>query len=145
MESEIAKAHRKARQREYYRKHRDKILAQSRKFIQDHPEKVKEYHENAARKRENGIGYYQRYYALNKDKLLEYAKKLAKTKPRKGEGIPAKVQQEDGSREKGKKRKNKPEPITAKHRQGKIPLPQSSPGRTPAVAPQPCSQQETRK
>lgn len=59
MESEIAKAHRKARQREYYRKHRDKILAQSRKFIQDHPEKIKEYHKNAARKRENGTGYYQ--------------------------------------------------------------------------------------
>ena len=83
MESETAKAHRKARQREYYRKHRDKILAQSRKFLQDHPEKVKEYHENAARKRENGIGYYQRYYALNKDKLLEYAKNWRKRNPEK--------------------------------------------------------------
>ena len=83
MESEVAKAHRKARQREYYRKHRDKILAQSRKFIQDHPEKVKEYHENAARKRENGTGYYQRYYALNKDKLLQYARSWRKRNPEK--------------------------------------------------------------
>lgn len=83
MESEIAKAHRQARQREYYRKHRDKILAQSRKYIKDHPEKVKEYHENAARKRENGIRYYQRYYALNKDKLLEYAKNWRKRNPEK--------------------------------------------------------------
>lgn len=83
MESETAKAHRKARQREYYRKHRDKILAQSRKFIQDHPEKIKEYHKNAARKRENGTGYYQRYYALNKDKLLEYAKNWRKRNPEK--------------------------------------------------------------
>lgn len=83
MESEIAKAHRKARQREYYRKHRDKILAQSRKFILDHPEKVKEYHENAARKQENGTGYYQRYYALNKDKLLQYARSWRKRNPEK--------------------------------------------------------------
>ena len=50
MESEVAKAHRKARQREYYRKHRDKMLAYSRRYIKDHPEKVKEYQQRYNRK-----------------------------------------------------------------------------------------------
>lgn len=62
MESEKAKSDRIARQREYYLKHRDKMLAYSRKYIKDHPEKKKLYRENAAKKRANGIGYYQRYY-----------------------------------------------------------------------------------
>lgn len=43
MESEKAKSNRIARQREYYLKHRDKMLAYSHKYIKDHPEKVKEY------------------------------------------------------------------------------------------------------
>lgn len=43
MESEKAKSDRIARQREYYLKNRDKMLAYSRKYIKDHPEKVKEY------------------------------------------------------------------------------------------------------
>lgn len=41
MESEKAKSDRIARQREYYLKHRDKMLAYSRKYIKDHPEKAK--------------------------------------------------------------------------------------------------------
>lgn len=71
MESEKAKSDRIARQHEYYLKHRDKMLAYSRKYIKDHPEKKKLYRENAAKKRANGIGYYQRYYQRNKEKLLE--------------------------------------------------------------------------
>lgn len=45
MESEKAKSDRLARQREYYLKHRDKMLAYSRKYIKDHPEKKKLYRE----------------------------------------------------------------------------------------------------
>ena len=41
MASEEAKSKQKERQREYYLKHRDKMLAYSRKYIKDHPEKVK--------------------------------------------------------------------------------------------------------
>ena len=37
MESEKAKSDRIARQREYYLKNRDKMLAYSRKYIKDHP------------------------------------------------------------------------------------------------------------
>lgn len=54
MESEKAKSDRIARQREYYLKHRDKMLAYSRKYIKDHPEKQKLYRENEAKKRANG-------------------------------------------------------------------------------------------
>ena len=43
MESEKAKSDRLARQREYYLKHRDKMLAYSRKYIKEHPEKKKLY------------------------------------------------------------------------------------------------------
>lgn len=71
MSKEEAKSKQKERQREYYLKHRDKMLAYSRKYIKDHPEKKKLYRENAAKKRANGIGYYQRYYQRNKEKLLE--------------------------------------------------------------------------
>lgn len=69
MESEEATLRRQARQREYYLKHRDKMLAYSRKYIKEHPEKQKLYRENAAKKRANGKGYYQRYYLLNKEKI----------------------------------------------------------------------------
>ena len=74
MESEEAKSKQKERQREYYLKHREKLLAYSRKYIQEHPEKMKLYKENAAKKRANGTGYYQRYYQRNKEKLLENSK-----------------------------------------------------------------------
>ena len=43
MASEEAKSKQKERQREYYLKHRDKMLAYFRKYVKDHPEKVKEY------------------------------------------------------------------------------------------------------
>ena len=49
MESEKAKSDRLARQREYYLKHRDKMLAYSRKYRLEHPEKMKLYKENAAK------------------------------------------------------------------------------------------------
>ena len=39
MSKEKAKSDSIARQREYYLKHRDKMLAYSRKYIKDHPEK----------------------------------------------------------------------------------------------------------
>nr|DAQ79516.1 MAG TPA: hypothetical protein [Caudoviricetes sp.] len=83
MESEEATLRRQARQREYYLKHRDKMLAYSRKYIQEHPEKMKLYKENAAKKRENGTGYYQRYYQRNKEKLLENSKRWFKNHPEK--------------------------------------------------------------
>lgn len=50
MESEEATLRRQARQREYYLKHREKLLAYSRKYIKEHPEKQKLYRENAAKK-----------------------------------------------------------------------------------------------
>lgn len=43
MESEEATLRRQARQREYYLKHREKLLAYSRKYIKEHPEKQKLY------------------------------------------------------------------------------------------------------
>ena len=55
MESEEATLRRQARQREYYLKHRDKMLAYSRKYIKEHPEKQKLYreiHQGASRKAE---------------------------------------------------------------------------------------------
>ena len=84
MASEEAKSKQKERQREYYLKHRDKMLAYSRKYIKDHPEKQKLYRENAAKKRANGIGYYQRYYQRNKEnrnggKALQASKGLERT------------------------------------------------------------------
>lgn len=83
MQSEEAKSKQKERQREYYLKHRDKMLAYSRKYIKDHPEKQKLYRENAAKKRANGIGYNQRYYQRNKEKLLEKSKSWRQNHPEK--------------------------------------------------------------
>lgn len=83
MASEEAKSKQKERKREYYLKHRDKMLAYSRKYIKDHPEKQKLYRENAAKKRANGIGYYQRYYQRNKEKLLEKSKSWRQNHPEK--------------------------------------------------------------
>lgn len=74
MESETAESKRKARNREYYLKHREKMLAYSRRYFQEHPEKQKLYRENAARKRADGTGYYQRYYQRNKERLLASSK-----------------------------------------------------------------------
>lgn len=79
MQSEEAKSKQKERQREYYLKHRDKMLAYSRKYIKDHPEKQKLYRENAAKERANGTGYYQR----NKEKLLEKSKSWRQNHPEK--------------------------------------------------------------
>lgn len=59
------------------------MLAYSRKYIKDHPEKQKLYRENAAKKRANGIGYYQRYYQRNKEKLLEKSKSWRQNHPEK--------------------------------------------------------------
>lgn len=83
MASEEAKSKQKERQREYYLKHRDKMLVYSRKYIKDHPEKQKLYRENAAKKRANGIGYNQRYYQRNKEKLLEKSKSWRQNHPEK--------------------------------------------------------------
>lgn len=83
MESEETKSKRKHWQQEYYFKHREKMLAYSRKYRQDHPEKMKLYKENAAKKRANGTGYYQRYYQLNKEKLLEKSKRWLQNHPEK--------------------------------------------------------------
>ena len=83
MQSEEAKSKQKERQREYYLKHRDKMLAYSRKYIKDHPEKQKLYRENAAKKQANGIGYNQRYYQRNKEKLLEKSKSWRQNHPEK--------------------------------------------------------------
>lgn len=55
MESEKAKLHRQARQREYYRQHKEK--------------------------RDQGLGYYQQYYQRNKKKLTEYAQKWRDAHP----------------------------------------------------------------
>ena len=83
MESEQAKLHRKAYEREYYRKNREHILARNRAYRKAHPEKQKQYRINAALKRDTGLGYYQRYYLLNKERLAEYAKQWRKRNPEK--------------------------------------------------------------
>lgn len=106
MESEKAKSDYIARQREYYLKHRDKMLAYSRKYIKDHPEKQKLYRENAAKKRANGTGYYQRYYQRNKEKLLEKSKSWRQNHPRKGEGVPAQILSEEKRSSKERKEDN---------------------------------------
>lgn len=59
------------------------MLAYSRKYIKDHPEKKKLYRENAAKERANGTGYYQRYYQRNKEKLLEKSKSWRQNHPEK--------------------------------------------------------------
>lgn len=59
------------------------MLAYSSKYIKDHPEKQKLYRENAAKKRANGTGYYQRYYQRNKEKLLEKSKSWRQNHPEK--------------------------------------------------------------
>ncbi len=83
MESEEAKSKRKHWQREKYLKQRDKMLAYSRKYRLEHPEKMKLYKVNAAKKRANGTGYYQRYYQRNKEKLLEKSKRWLQDHPEK--------------------------------------------------------------
>ncbi len=81
MESEQAKQRRKEYEQDYYRKHRERILARSKAYRKAHPEKLKQYRQNAALKRETGLGYYQRYYLENKERLLEYAKQWRKRNP----------------------------------------------------------------
>lgn len=83
MESEEATLRRQARQREYYLKHHEKMLAYSRRYLQEHPEKKKLYQENAARKRANGTGYYQRYYQRHKERLLACSKQWHQDHPEK--------------------------------------------------------------
>ena len=83
MDSETAEQNRKARQREYYLKNREKMLAYSRRYLQEHPEKRKLYQENAARKRANGTGYYQRYYQRHKERLLAFSKQWHQDHPEK--------------------------------------------------------------
>lgn len=81
MMSEQAKQHRRDYEREYYRKNREHILARNRAYRKAHPEKQKQYRENAALKRHTGLGYYQRYYQENKDRMGEYAKQWRKRNP----------------------------------------------------------------
>ena len=83
METETAQSNRKARSREYYLKHREKMLAYSRRYFQEHPEKKKIYQANAARKRADGTGYYQRYYQRNKERLLASSKQWRLEHPEK--------------------------------------------------------------
>lgn len=95
MESETAEQNRKARQREYYLKHREKMLAYSRRYLQEHPEKKKLYQENAARKRADGTGYYQRLLSAPQGKIAGKLQAMAPESPRKGEGIPAQILSEE--------------------------------------------------
>ena len=83
MESEEAKLRRQLRQREYYRKNREKMLEQSRRYRKEHPEKWVQYHKNAKEKRLQGLDYYQRYYQRNKKKLTEYAQRWKDAHPEK--------------------------------------------------------------
>lgn len=81
MESEEAKLRRQTRQREYYRKNKEKILERSRRYRKEHPEKWVQYHKNANEKRSLGLGYYQRYYQRNKKKLTDYATRWREAHP----------------------------------------------------------------
>ena len=114
MESEEAKSKQKERQREYYLKHREKLLAYSRKYIQEHPEKMKLYKENAAKKRANGTGYYQRYYQRNKEKLLENSKRWFKNHPEKVKEYQRRYYQKKRAEKKEKKIRLNPDIDKAK-------------------------------
>ena len=81
MESEEAKLRRLARQRDYYRKNKEKILERTRRYCKEHPEKWVLYRKNANEKRSSGLGYYQRYYQRNKKKLTDYAKRWREAHP----------------------------------------------------------------
>lgn len=81
MESEEARLRRLARQREYYRKNKKKILERSRRYRNEHPEKWIQYRINAKEKRIQGLGYYQRYYQRNKNKIYENAKRWRDAHP----------------------------------------------------------------
>lgn len=101
MESEKAKEHRKAKQREYYLLHREEILARNKAYRMAHPEKLKEYQKNAAVKRKANIGYYAKYYQRNKAKLNAYAVEWRKKHPEKAKAYTRKY------REKMREIKNK--------------------------------------
>lgn len=102
MESETAEQNRKARQREYYLKHREKMLAYSRRYLQEHPEKRKLYQENAARKRADGNGYYQRH----KERLLESSKQWHQAHPEKVKEYQRRYYQKKTAAKREKKKPN---------------------------------------
>lgn len=106
MESETAISNRKARQREYYRKHREKMLAYNRRYLQEHPEKKKLYRENAARKRADGTGYYQRYYQRNKEKLLANSRQWHQDHPEKVKEYQRRYYQKKTAAKREKKKPN---------------------------------------
>lgn len=114
MASEEAKSKQKERQREYYLKHREKLLAYSRKYIKDHPEKKKLYRENAAKKRANGTGYNQRYYQRNKEKLLEKSKSWRQNHPEKVKEYQRRYYQKKRAEKKEKKIRLNPDIDKAK-------------------------------
>ena len=106
MESETAEQNRKARQREYYLKHREKMLAYSRRYLQEHPEKRKLYQENAARKRANVTGYYQRYYQRHKERLLAFSKQWHLEHPEKVKEYQRRYYQKKTAAKREKKKPN---------------------------------------
>ena len=106
MESETAESKRKARNREYYLKHREKMLAYSRRYFQEHPEKQKLYRENAARKRADGTGYYQRYYQRNKERLLASSKQWHLDHPEKVKEYQRRYYQKKTAAKREKKKPN---------------------------------------
>ena len=83
MEPEEVILRRQARQREYYRKNKEKMLERSRQYRKEHPEKWVQYRRNAKEKRSMGLDYYQRYYQRNKEKLAEYAQRWKEAHPEK--------------------------------------------------------------
>ena len=106
MSKETAEQNRKARQREYYLKHREKMLAYSRRYLQEHPEKRKLYQENAARKRANGTGYYQRYYQRHKERLLACSKQWHQDHPEKVKEYQRRYYQKKTAAKREKKKPN---------------------------------------
>lgn len=82
MESEKARKHRQEWAREYYRKHREEIIAKSKAYIKAHPEKSKEYRGHTTEERKEWRREYQRlYYQANKEKCKEYIRRWQANHP----------------------------------------------------------------
>lgn len=73
---------RKERLRQYYLAHREKLLAASKLYNKNHPEKAKEYREHRRKHHpEREKEYRLRYYNKNKEKIAEKIKAWRSANP----------------------------------------------------------------
>lgn len=97
MESEEATLRRQARQREYYLKHREKLLAYSRKYIKEHPEKQKLYREKCSQETSQRQRILSEILSAQQREIAGKFQAMATESPRKGKGIPAQILPEEKS------------------------------------------------